>query len=45
MCILGFNDVVAYLWLNVVGCLSVVIIAYVLQKLMKEKAAGEIPTA
>ncbi len=45
VCILGFNDVVAYLWLNVVGCLSVVIIAYVLQMLMKEKAAGEIPTA
>ena len=45
VCILGFNDVVAYLWLNVVGCLAVVIIAYVLQMLMKEKAAGEIPTA
>ena len=44
VCVLGFNDVVAYLWLNVVGCLSVVIIAYILQKLLKEKAAGEIPT-
>lgn len=32
------SEVVAYLWLNVIGCLAVVIIAYVLQKLIKDKA-------
>jgi len=37
VCVLGFAEVVAYLWLNVIGCLAVVIIAYVLQKLIKEK--------
>lgn len=39
VCVLGFAEVVAYLWLNVIGCLAVVIIAYVLQKLMREKDA------
>ncbi len=38
VCALGFAEVVAYLWLNVVGCLAVVIIAYVLQNVIKEKA-------
>jgi hypothetical protein len=38
VCFLGFNEVVAYLWLNVIGCLSVVIFAYLFQKLIKEKA-------
>lgn len=38
VCVLGFQEVVAYLWLNVVGCLSVVIFAYLFQKLIKEKA-------
>ncbi|WP_113651167.1 sodium:solute symporter [Pedobacter namyangjuensis] len=38
VCILGFNDVVAFLWLNVIGCLLVVIFALVVQGLMGEKA-------
>ena len=38
VCILGFNDVVAFLWLNVIGCLLVVIFALVVQGLMVEKA-------
>ena len=38
VCVLGFQEVVAYLWLNVVGCLGVVIFAYLFQKLIKEKA-------
>ncbi|WP_299568390.1 sodium:solute symporter [uncultured Pedobacter sp.] len=42
VCTLGFADVVAYLWLNVIGCLAVVIIAYILQKLIKEKAVEAI---
>ncbi|RYF15586.1 MAG: sodium:solute symporter [Flavobacteriales bacterium] len=37
VCALGFAEVVAYLWLNVVGCLAVVIFAYLFQKLIKEK--------
>ncbi|GAB1464382.1 sodium:solute symporter family protein [Pedobacter sp.] len=43
VCALGFAEVVAYLWLNVIGCLSVVIIAYILQKLMKESDAEVAP--
>jgi SSS family solute:Na+ symporter len=39
VCILGFANAIAYLWLNVVGCLAVVIIAYVLQKVLKEKVS------
>ncbi|RZK57047.1 MAG: sodium:solute symporter [Pedobacter sp.] len=38
VCILGFNDVVAFLWLNVIGCLLVVIFALIVQLLMSEKA-------
>jgi solute:Na+ symporter, SSS family len=44
VCILGFNEVVAYLWLNVVGCLAVVIIACILQRLIKEKTVEASPT-
>lgn len=39
VCILGFNEVVAYLWLNVIGCLLVVFFALIIQGLMKRKAA------
>jgi len=45
VCFLGFNDVVAYLWLNVIGCLLVVILSLILQQLIKKPAlvqrAGE----
>lgn len=37
VCVLGFKEVVAYLWLNVIGCLAVVVIAYLLQMFIKEK--------
>ena len=43
VCALGFAEVVAYLWLNVIGCLAVVIIAFILQKLMKEKEVETAP--
>jgi len=43
VCVLGFNEVVAYLWLNVIGCLAVVIIAYLIQKLLKEDTAEATP--
>ncbi|WP_343530455.1 sodium:solute symporter [Pedobacter sp.] len=39
VCVLGFKEVVAYLWLNVIGCLAVVVIAYLLQMFIKEKVA------
>jgi SSS family solute:Na+ symporter len=38
VCILGFNEVVAYLWLNVIGCLLVVVFALMIQGLMGRKA-------
>lgn len=37
VCILGFNDVVAYLWLNVIGCLLVVFFALIVQSLMGKR--------
>ncbi|MCD0489236.1 sodium:solute symporter [Pedobacter sp. MC2016-14] len=40
VCILGFNDVVAYLWLNVIGCLLVVILSMLLQPFFKKKTAA-----
>jgi SSS family solute:Na+ symporter len=37
VCILGFNEVFAYLWLNVIGCLLVVVFALLVQGLMGKK--------
>ncbi|RZJ82067.1 MAG: sodium:solute symporter [Flavobacterium sp.] len=37
VCICGFTDVVAYLWLNVIGCLLVVIFAYLFQLFQKDE--------
>ena len=39
VCIFGFNEIVAYLWLNVIGCLLVVALALIIQGLMRKKAA------
>jgi len=39
VCIIGFNEWVAYLWLNVIGCLLVVFFALIIQGLMGKKAA------
>jgi len=44
VCICGYNKVVAYLWLNVIGCLLVVILSLIIQQYTK-KAAEKIPTA
>lgn len=44
VCICGYNKVVAYLWLNVIGCLAVVILAILFQSLNK-KAADITPAA
>ena len=40
VCILGYNEVVAYLWLNVIGCLLVVFLALAIQALMGKSATG-----
>jgi hypothetical protein len=37
ICILGYNEIVAYLWLNVIGCLAVVILSYVIQSSLNKK--------
>ena len=42
VCILGFADVVAYLWLNVIGCLGVVVFSYLFQKFVKENKTYEV---
>jgi SSS family transporter len=38
ICICGIYNVVAYLWLNAIGCILVILIAAVLNPFMKEKA-------
>ena len=40
VCICGYQKVVAYLWLNVIGCLLVVLLAYVIQQFFKKKTAA-----
>lgn len=37
VCILGFNDVVAYLWLNVIGCLLVILFSLFFQLVLRKK--------
>jgi len=37
VCVLGYKKVVAYLWLNLIGCLLVVVIAVILQQFFKKK--------
>lgn len=44
VCICGFNDWVAYLWLNVIGCLLVVIFAFIFEKIMHKKTADDMST-
>lgn len=38
VCILGYFDVIAYLWLNAIGCILLIIIAYILNGLMPQKS-------
>lgn len=38
ICICGFNDLFAYLWLNMMGCILVVVLAFLFQQLMKKNA-------
>lgn len=37
VCICGFNEVVAYLWLNVIGCLLVVFFSLIIQQFIPKK--------
>lgn len=39
VCICGFNEVVAYLWLNVIGCLLVVFFSLIIQQFIPKKTA------
>ena len=45
VCICGYFEVVAYLWLNVIGCLLVVAFAFAFQNLIPKKAVEQFPTA
>jgi Na+/proline symporter len=36
ICVMGYYDTVAYLWLNAIGCIGVIIIAWVLNKFIAE---------
>ncbi|WPU94943.1 sodium:solute symporter [Mucilaginibacter sabulilitoris] len=38
VCVLGYFDVIAYLWLNAIGCILLIIIAYILNGLMPQKS-------
>lgn len=42
VCICGFTEVVAYLWLNVIGCLLVVVFSLIIQKMTPKKT---VPTS
>lgn len=45
VCICGYLQFVAYLWLNLIGCALVVLLALLIQNLIQKKAAEETPTA
>ncbi|HEY0174863.1 MAG TPA: sodium:solute symporter, partial [Pedobacter sp.] len=40
VCVCGWQKVVAYLWLNLIGCVLVVLIALLFQELLKKKTAA-----
>jgi Na+/proline symporter len=42
ICLLGYFDVIAYLWLNAIGCILVIIIAYILNGLIPQKSPDQI---
>ncbi|HTM98428.1 MAG TPA: sodium:solute symporter [Pedobacter sp.] len=44
VCICGFMQVVAYLWLNVIGCLLVVILSLIVQRFIRKKTVPNIET-
>jgi SSS family transporter len=40
ICIMGYYETVAYLWLNAIGCIGVIIIASILNGFIKDKKAA-----
>lgn len=40
ICVMGYYETVAYLWLNAIGCIGVIIIASVLNGFIKDKKAA-----
>lgn len=40
VCVCGWQKVVAYLWLNLIGCVLVVLISILLQEVLKKKTAA-----
>jgi Na+/proline symporter len=38
ICLLGYFDAIAYLWLNAIGCILVIIIAYILNFFIPQKS-------
>ena len=41
ICIMGFYEVIAYLWLNAIGCFLVIIIALLINPIVNEKAINQ----
>ncbi|MGY0040693.1 sodium:solute symporter family transporter [Pedobacter sp. NJ-S-72] len=40
VCVFGFQKIVAYLWLNVIGCLLVILLSLLFQQVLKKKEAS-----
>jgi Na+/proline symporter len=45
ICILGFYDIIAYLWLNAIGCFLVIIIAWLINPTVREEAKNQVTTS
>lgn len=45
VCICGYQKLVAYLWLNVIGCLLVILAALFIQFIINKKAAAQVQAA
>ncbi|MDN5286963.1 MAG: sodium:solute symporter [Mucilaginibacter sp.] len=43
ICIFGYFDVIAYLWLNAIGCILLIILAYLLNKFIPQKSPAVEP--
>jgi len=41
ICLMGFYEVIAYLWLNAIGCFLVIIIAWLINPAIQEKAKNQ----
>jgi Na+/proline symporter len=42
ICLLGYFDAIAYLWLNAIGCILVIIIAYILNGFIPQKSPDQV---